>query len=98
MTVSIPNGDEAASTRSVVPITSGVDGPVIGEVLSIYSDGDCLMANCMIDGNQEVIRLGQGDDIPMSATYYVVDDSDTGIRYLEEGLALPNRGWQTREQ
>lgn len=71
-------------TRGYIPIRLGnIDGPLIGEVVSFYSDGDNLMANCLLDGKQETIRLteeGKG-----TAASYV---TATGVPYLNEGPAI----------
>ena len=85
-------------TRGFIPIRLGdISGPVIGELVSFYSDGEHLMGNCVLDGEEKVIRLAQEGN-GMAASYVMVSDTVTGIPHLEEGSPISFRTTGKKEQ
>lgn len=78
-------------TRGFIPIRLGdIDGPIVGEVVSLYSDGEHLMGNCLLDGKHEAITLAPGGN-GMSASFVMVTDTTSGMPYIEEGPPISYR-------
>lgn len=82
MFVPLPKGDEV--TTGSAPIRSGIGGPVIGELQSLYWKGDYLMGTCVRDGKLEVIKLAHRNVESCTVTW---DARFTGIQYEGPGQA-----------
>jgi len=85
MFVPLPKGDEV--TTGSAPIRSGMGGPVIGELQSLYWEGNYLMGTCVLDGKHEDIKLAHRDVESCTVTWGA---RFTGIRY--EGLGYAHEG------